>query len=53
VRNFAERYVPERFLPEFIAAAPGDYSPVSLVGEDIEDDGKQNQIEIIVLTVPS
>lgn len=40
VREFAERFIPERFLPEFTSTSPaGDYSAVSLVGEDdIEDE---------------
>lgn len=44
VRSYAERFIPERFLPEFSGTSvSSDYTPVSLVGEDdIEDDGKQH-----------
>jgi len=44
VRSYVERIVPERFLPELTVAGHGDYSAVSLVGDDdieYQDDARE------------
>jgi len=43
VRSYIERVIPERFLPDLAAGstAQGEYAPVSLVEDDIEDDARE------------